>query len=56
MQSANGAQFLNSTPLFLSSASLAASLVAGYPALSAPVIVMITLTGIYASLRLTLTL
>ena len=42
----NGAQFLNFTPLFLSSNRLAAS------SAPAPVIVMVPLTSIYASLLL----
>ena len=44
LQVLNGAQFLNITPLFLSSACLAA---ASSPA---PVIVILPLTSIYASL------
>ena len=44
MQSVNGAQFLNITPLFLSSNRHAAS---SFPAL---VIVIVPLTSIYASL------
>ena len=44
MQSVNGAQFLNITPLFLSYTHLAASSV------PAPVIVVVPLTGTYPSL------
>ena len=44
MQSANGAQFLNITPLFLSSACFAAS------SAPAPVIVIVPLTRMYTSL------
>ena len=44
MQSVNGAQCLNITPLFLSSIGLAAS---SFPA---PVIIIVPLTIIYASL------
>ena len=44
MQLVNGAQFLNATPLSLSSACLAAALS------PAPVIVIFPLTRIYASL------
>ena len=44
MQLMNGAQFLNATPLSLSSACIAAAL---YPA---PVIVIFPFTRIYASL------
>ena len=40
----NGAQFLNITPLFISSACLAAA------SFSAPVIVILPLTSMYASL------
>ena len=44
MQLIKGAQFLNATPLFLSSACLAAA------SAPAPVIVILPLTRIYASL------
>ena len=44
MQSMSGVQFLNITPLFISSNCLAAS------SFSAPVIVIVLLTSIYASL------
>ena len=44
MQSVNGAQFLNLTPLFLSSNRFAAS------STPAPVIVIVPLTSMYASL------
>ena len=44
MQLVNGAQFLNATPLSLSSAYLAAA------SASSPVIVIFPLTSIYASL------
>ena len=44
MQSVNGAQFLNITPFSLSSARFASSLI------PSPVIVIIPLTSMYASL------
>ena len=45
----NGVQFLNTTYLYLSPASLAVCLVAVFPSPSAPVIVTVPLRRIYVS-------